>query len=279
MNQLYHPTNTGVFFDFIKTSNISTYVITNNVVKDFETTITDPNDSTKKIKTNEGWEKFLKANHIDKLFLHNIANAYYNSKYSPPRKPFDFYTAVILNSILSGKSVGLNKKYLFYSKKDGMTFVSGESSWLSARDLYIKGILSKVKADSVENLIASITNDNSFPDNMKKNYLVEINILNNMTEGNVLMLEVTDTNLNQNIDGTIIIAGISGGKKKTDDLKKTDEKAKVGGRELNVHVNKRGTKHVKRGGEFVKLSEALKDVKKNNNDKNKKGEKADNNKK
>ena len=270
MNQLYHPTNTGVFFDFIKNLNIPTYVITNNVVKDFETTVVDPNDSTKKNKTNEGWEKFLKANRIDNPFLHNIANAYYNSKYGPPRKPFDFYTAVIVNSILSGKSVGSNKKYLFYSKKDGMTFVSGESSWLSARDLYIKGILSKVKADSVEILTSSITNDNSFPDNMKKNYLVEINILNNMTEGDVLMLEVTDTNLNQNTDGTITIAGVSGGKKKNDDLKKTDEKVKVGGRELNVHVNKRGTKHVKRGGEFVKLSEALKNIKnkKNGGDKN-----------
>lgn len=64
---------------------------------------------------------------------------------------------------------------------------------------------------------------------------------------------------------------LTGGKKNSNnnakDLKKTDEKVKVGGRELTVHVNKRGTKHVKRGGEFVNLNKALKDAAKKNNNK------------
>ena len=56
--------------------------------------------------------------------------------------------------------------------------------------------------------------------------------------------------------------GTGGKKNNANDFKKTDEKVKVGGKELCVHVNKRGTKHIKRGGEFVNLNKALKDAEK-----------------
>jgi 8-oxo-dGTP pyrophosphatase MutT (NUDIX family) len=51
------------------------------------------------VKIDIGWQTFLDTNGLTSPFLKSITSLYYNSVYNPGRKPFDFYTAIIISSL------------------------------------------------------------------------------------------------------------------------------------------------------------------------------------
>ena len=98
MNQLYHPQNAADFFAFLAQFNIPTWTVSNNIVADLTTWKSLENDQNE--KTFEGVDQFLSANNLQGVFLRKLAEAHYNSRYDPPRKPFDFYCAFALTSCM-----------------------------------------------------------------------------------------------------------------------------------------------------------------------------------
>jgi hypothetical protein len=103
MNQLYHPQRTADFFAFLAQHHVPTYTVTNNAVGDLST-FSDPD---KKIRSFTGIVSFLSSNGLCYDFLKNLAVTYYESRYTPPRKPFDFYVALALCTKLRDDSSGI----------------------------------------------------------------------------------------------------------------------------------------------------------------------------
>ncbi len=103
MNQLYHPQHTADFFAFLAQHRIPAYTVTNNAVGD----LTTYSDSERKVRSLVGIESFLSANDLDNHWLKRFAVAYYESRYNPPRKPFDFYVALALSTKLRDDSSGV----------------------------------------------------------------------------------------------------------------------------------------------------------------------------
>jgi hypothetical protein len=165
MNQLYHPQKAADFFSFLDQFKIPCFIVTNNVIGDLSTFA----DAEKKQKTNEGIESFLASNELGGKFLKTVALAHYNSRYNPPRKPFDFYTALALRSCLieneknaigeepapfatmqkkcSQKSLMPSKgpdeenfKFIYYSNAYGITCVSRKDTWEAAQQEYMAQI-------------------------------------------------------------------------------------------------------------------------------------------
>lgn len=167
MNQLYHPCNTFRFFDLMQTFNANVVVVTNNQVLDMETYL----DDTKKTKTDVGWKSFLNSNKISSDFMVSLANAYYNSIYSPPRKPFDFYTAQALVAVLNGKCLITQKRTMHFNSMYGTVIVGKlQSTWKTAMQEYINGIDIKLNEE-----------DEDFVKTKKKNFEKEIELLKTLS--------------------------------------------------------------------------------------------------
>ena len=135
MNQLYHPQHAADFFSFLRLYKITSFVVTNNVVGDVTTFGAD-----EKTKTFEGVELFLKSNGLTGAFLGRLAKAHYESPYSPPRKPFDYYTAFALTSAIRGQLTTLQKsakRVFYYSNVYGISVVSTHDTWQAASDEYM----------------------------------------------------------------------------------------------------------------------------------------------
>ena len=124
MNQLYHPEKTAEFFDFLKTQKVPTYIVPNNTVSAL------PSYDAVKI--------FMGVNGLTGSFLESIAEAYYNTpKDQPPKKPFDFYTAIALcEHIKNPSKLTLDEKTLFYNGEFGITFVSTSQDWNTTREAF-----------------------------------------------------------------------------------------------------------------------------------------------
>ena len=168
MNQLYHPCNTYKFFDLMHTFNANVVMITNNQVDSIETKDGD-------IKTDDGWKAFLSSNKISSDFMISISNAYYNSIYNPPRKPFDFYTARALVAVLNGTVLITRKRTLHYNSVYGSVIVGRfQSSWKSALKEYIDGIDTQPK-----------DGDSGFIKNKKKKFVEEIELLKTLSCGSM----------------------------------------------------------------------------------------------
>jgi ankyrin repeat protein len=137
MNQLYHPQRTADFFAFLQTYKIPAFVVANNRVKSFATF----DEGTKSMNT-RGVEDFLVSNNLHGSFLKQVALAHYTSFYEPPRKPFDYYTAVALTATMHGSANLAVKKLsrLFYSGVYGLALISESESWEATRMLYASNI-------------------------------------------------------------------------------------------------------------------------------------------
>ena len=164
MNQLYHPQGTAQFFAFLDQHKhkFSTFCITNNVVKDMD-----------KTKTYDGVKSFMSANGLTGTFLQGCAVAHYLSPYSPPRKAYDFYTALALttwmNSKHSHEALTANKMSMFYSNVYGITYVSKHETWEETRAAYVE----------ITDIV-SRPGDNEVTLNKKDFFRKEIRILNEL---------------------------------------------------------------------------------------------------
>lgn len=120
MNQLYHPDRTGRFFQMLNANKIAVITVANNDVGDITTYI----PPKKETKTDAGWQDFLQSNGLTSRFLHTIASAYYNATYSPPRKPFDYYTALVMQRILCMETTSYTNKTMHFNSVFGATLIS-----------------------------------------------------------------------------------------------------------------------------------------------------------
>jgi hypothetical protein len=134
MNQLYHPSKTALFFNFLSRTKIPVFIIANNTVADLVTY----SDAEKKNKSDEGITNFLESNGLDNPFLRKTALLFYHSTYAPPRKPFDYYTALALTEFMDHtySLYGATKMNLFFDSKYGITFVSQNDTWRRTLDSY-----------------------------------------------------------------------------------------------------------------------------------------------
>ncbi len=81
--------------------------------------------------------------------MKDIAKAHYESRYNPPRKAFDFYTALALGRFMKSNA----ERHLFYSARYGLTLVSKNDTWAETLDNYVSRIDTSVIAgdsDSVK---------------------------------------------------------------------------------------------------------------------------------
>ena len=124
MNQLYHPKRTADFFAFLHSQKIASFIIVNNAVCDLIT-----HDETGN-RNFDGVNEFLSSNNLEGHFLREVTSAHYMSRYTPPRKPFDYYIAVALTALLR-ESGGppCSEMLLFYSEVYGVALVSSSKTW------------------------------------------------------------------------------------------------------------------------------------------------------
>jgi hypothetical protein len=173
MNQLYHPQNAADFFAFLSQFKINTWTISNNVVKSLDSFVPGTNQ-----KTEQGIDSFLTSNGLGGDFLKKCALLHYCSRYNPPRKPFDFYCATALCTLLRSQKVEplpptrnifqapkqrpvvraqsevlpRRQMHMFYSNVYGITFISDEDTWKSARSQYSNVIDTEIKEGDAESV-------------------------------------------------------------------------------------------------------------------------------
>ena len=91
----------------------------------------------------------MKYCRLDGPFVSAIAKLHYESRYSPPRKAFDFYTAHALAQLIKSRDVPARLRRLYYSADFGLTLVSGADSWDATLESYVSRIDTNVDpADS-----------------------------------------------------------------------------------------------------------------------------------
>ena len=158
MNQLYHPKYTSNFFDFLNINKITNvYTISNNSVKD--------------LKTFENIEKFMIEHNLMTEFNHKLANIYYNSKYNPPKKIFDYYTAIAIAKFINEESINYIEQNLHYNDVYGITIISNETVWKNTLDNYISNI----------NIVID-DSDSDFIKMKKTNFIKEFEILTKLSD-------------------------------------------------------------------------------------------------
>ena len=83
------------------------------------------------------WKKC--ARRLNGKYISQLAKAHYESRYNPPRKAFDFYTALALTRFMNSKEglLALPRRRLFYSDEYGMTLVSQSDTWEATIKSYI----------------------------------------------------------------------------------------------------------------------------------------------
>ena len=143
MNQLYHPQRAAEFLSLAGRLCAPLLVVTNNAVGDLATFA----DAERRTRTYDGVAAFLRSNGLDSSpFLARLAEAYYTSPLSPPRKPYDYYAARALTALLGGQREALlrraaaDPRRLYYSNVYGMTLLSARDSWPAARAEYVARI-------------------------------------------------------------------------------------------------------------------------------------------
>ncbi len=123
MNQLYSPKKSFEFLKLMELWGVPIFIIANNVVQEFG---------------GIGMlEIFLNANRIYSEKLLSMALSYYGSHYNPPKKPFDFYTALALVENMKSVSVG-SKCNLCLDWEYGVTLITGQNTCGDAINEYTK---------------------------------------------------------------------------------------------------------------------------------------------
>ncbi len=113
-------------------------------------------------------------------FLKTLAWAHYEGKHNPPRKAFDFYTAIALARFLQRADDGKAAEHssmmaerrvrrLFFSDEYGLTFVSVDHTWDATLERYISNINTRVEAS-----------DDPFTKTKKEYFYKEIHIMRNI---------------------------------------------------------------------------------------------------
>jgi hypothetical protein len=181
MNQLYHPRNTAILFQFLFRNGIPTYVVSNNVVHDLAT-----KDSNGKA-TNNGWLNFIGNNGCSTPTVVLLANAYYNSPYGAPRKAFDYYSALVLCELVKSRAVKSTPKNLCYDYNYGISLVDP-----SYKDFDLA--VSRYRSS-----IGDLTPDTStqaipFAENRKRAFTNELNTMAKIRLYNSNSLSVRDVN-------------------------------------------------------------------------------------
>jgi hypothetical protein len=185
MNQLYHPQRTQQFFDFLDQNMIKTFVVSNNAVHDLAVKGADG----KALDT--GWMLFLKSNGIDTRFLTQIAYVYYNSSYNPPRKAFDFYTALALCRYSIGLVPTKTPKRLFYDDTYGISLLGTSQTFADAVAEY-KQHIDTLPEKEIEKKGVPFTM------NKKLTFVQELNIMATIPLSSTNALRVIDVEFDMN---------------------------------------------------------------------------------
>jgi len=180
MNQLYHPVRTKDFFTSMNTLRVRVYIVANNAVGD-QSSFDD-----QKRKTNVGWSEFMcrnfriGADNHQYDTLKQFADVYYNCKYAPPRRAFDFYTATALVSYMYKLNMGTMSN-LYFDCVYGVTLVSGKENWG----------LAVIDYESRMDLAAD-GKDGEFIACKKMNFRKELDILKKMDPPSMIRVYNTD---------------------------------------------------------------------------------------
>ena len=126
MNQLYSPSKTSLFFRLMRLLEVPVYMVSN--------------DSTKDCKTTDAVYAFLESAGIFTPTVRQCAALYYNSAYNPPKKPFDFYSANALASLLNGASLEASPLTLHFDSKYGTVLLDASEDWDAVVDTYAKSV-------------------------------------------------------------------------------------------------------------------------------------------
>ena len=135
MNQLYAPSRTAKFFSLMAVCNVPVYMITNNEVGDLLAGGIDRRSSP--------WIPFLRANGINSAPLFEMASLFYNSRYAPPVKAFDYYTALALTTFMDPSTdvMSYSTARLFFDDVYGLSLVSDiKYTWGDAVETYAKQV-------------------------------------------------------------------------------------------------------------------------------------------
>jgi hypothetical protein len=122
MNQLYAPSRTASFFSLMGTCGVPIYVVPNNAVSDL--------CSGDVKRETRPWNGFLKENSLDISVLNDMADLFYTSRYNPPVKAFDFYTALALTRFMrNSSSLPFSLSKLYFDDVYGVSLISSNASW------------------------------------------------------------------------------------------------------------------------------------------------------
>ena len=109
-------------------------------------------------------------------FISKLAQRHYESQYNPPRKPFDYYTAVALVRFMKYNDVDENmpRRRVFYSRKYGITLVSEGDTWDWTRESYVS------RANRANTKPAD--GDSDFERNKKRTFELEFEVLRGLEQ-------------------------------------------------------------------------------------------------
>ena len=176
MNQLYSPAKTNSFFQLMQSFEVPVYIIANNAVESIETF--DPSNS--KIKTDAGWKTFLASNNLNIPSLQDYCQAYYNSPFNPPRKPFDYYTGETMFALVKHKPPTCIPKELFFDVRYGVALLGPDQS---TSESTLKNYIGRCDTTPDEN-------DGDFIKNKKISFKAEQRILFGLTYKHLHVLAV-----------------------------------------------------------------------------------------
>jgi hypothetical protein len=112
MNQLYAPKKSGLFFQLMAANNVRMYVVANNDVNEMS-----------------DYQRFFSANDIHSDIIQSYADIFYASREEVRIKPYDFYVALLVSSLMQDAKVIDTKAIyykLFYNSDYAATLITGQ---------------------------------------------------------------------------------------------------------------------------------------------------------
>jgi len=131
MNQLYAPSKTSLFWYLMNALKRPIYIVSNNAVP----TLADMN----KVNT------FLANAGIGTPTVITAASLFYNSKYTPAKKPFDYLAAKVLTDILNGIPVQTEDVNLHFDNTYGIALLHNSDNSALAVAAYAENVRSSPK--------------------------------------------------------------------------------------------------------------------------------------
>lgn len=144
MNNLYDPKNTARFYEFVSGKEI--FVVPNNQVKYL-------NDYNSEEFLSKTLKSFLEKNNIYNDSLYKYAKMYYTAARPTDRKPFDYYSALLLCTIIGEKesvSKTCLETQLYYDDEYGISLLNRDVNFIT--DKYYPEIPENIKKSLDEEL-------------------------------------------------------------------------------------------------------------------------------